>query len=122
MAWTNDQLFEALNRYEQECEDAGLRPNSVHSYVDYSRRFLRWRVGDYRPRNACGPSRGPSASVATTADLTADLKAYELELRSARLQPQAVHTYLIHSDQFVRWLDGRFEPGVNLGSGRSARR
>lgn len=122
MAWTNHQLLEALNHYEQECQDAGLRPNSVHSYVDYSRRFCRWRVGDYRPRNASGPTHSRSNSPATTADLIADLKAYELELRSAGLQPQAVHTYVIHADQFVRWLDGRFEPGVNLGSGRSARR
>ena len=43
MGWTNDQLFEALKRYEADCEAAGMRPISVQSYVDYSRRFLRWR-------------------------------------------------------------------------------
>ena len=31
MGWTNDQLFEALKRYEKECEAAGLRPLSVQS-------------------------------------------------------------------------------------------
>jgi hypothetical protein len=116
--WTNSELVEALGRYERECENAGLRPLSVQSYVDYSRRFLRWRMGDYRPRDAVGPSRTPSHSSATVTDLKADLNAYEIELSSAHLQPRAIQTYLVHADQFVRWLEGRFVPGANLGGFR----
>ena len=52
MTWTATQLREARNRFEQEHIDAELRPNSVRSYVDGAGRFLRWRVGEYRPRGA----------------------------------------------------------------------
>lgn len=113
---SSDELFEELKRYERECEAAGLRPNSVFSYVDYARRFLSWRVGDYRPRQATGPERRPSRGPATVDDLMTDLKAYELDLRAASLQPNAVHTYLTHARQFIRWLDGRFRPGSRLGT------
>ena len=57
MRWTSDELFQMLGRYEQECIAAGMRPNAVHSYWDYARRFLDWRTGEYRPRGATGPSR-----------------------------------------------------------------
>lgn len=116
MTWTSDELLEALRRYERECETAGLRPISVNSYVEYARRFLRWRVGDYRPRDASGPARRPSRGPATTEDLMADIDAYEVELRAGSLQPNAVHTYVIHSLQFIRWLDGDFVPGSRLES------
>ena len=113
-AWTSDDLFGELARYEDECEAAGLKPTSVFSYVDYGRRFLRWRIGDYRPRQATGPGRRPTRGPATIAELMADLDAYETDLRGAGLRPQAVHTYLIHASQFIRWLDGDFEPGSRL--------
>jgi transcriptional regulator with XRE-family HTH domain len=110
-SWTSDELFQESNRYERDCEAAGLRPTSVFSYVDHGRRFLRWRVGDYRPRQATGPHRRPSRGPATAADLMVDLGGYEADLRDAGLRPNAVHTYVIHARQFVRWLDGDFEPG-----------
>jgi hypothetical protein len=112
--WTNDELLAELHRYERECQGAGLLPNSVHSYVDYARRFLRWRIGDYRPRDATGPAHVPNRGRASINELETDLIAYQSELERARLQPMAVMTYMMHSRQFVRWLDGRFEPGVNL--------
>lgn len=43
-----------------------------------------------------------------------DLAAYETDLRTAGLRPNAVHTYVIHASQFIRWLDGDFEPGSRL--------
>jgi hypothetical protein len=57
MLWTDDDLTAALALYEGELVAAHLRPTSVRSFVDYGRRFLRWRVGDYRPRNAAGLAR-----------------------------------------------------------------
>lgn len=121
MRWTSAELFEALKRYEQECEASGLAPLSVDSYVHYSRMFLRWRIGDYRPRTAVGPPRQPSREAESIEDLIADHRAYEADLRAAKLRPKAVHTYLIHSDQFIRWLHGEFEPGLRLAtSGRGA--
>jgi hypothetical protein len=47
VSWSNEDLDAALDRYEQECKAAGLTPKCVHSYFDYPKRFLRWRVGDY---------------------------------------------------------------------------
>lgn len=44
-----------------------MRPNALHSYWDYARRFLAWRTGDYRPRGASGEGR-PVPSTAVTAD------------------------------------------------------
>lgn len=119
--WTSDELFSELKRYERECETAGLQPKSVFSYVDYGRRFARWRVGDYRPRQATGPERRPTRGPATVADLKLDLSAYEQELRGAGLRPNAVNTYVIHASQFIRWLDGDFEPGSRLWIGRGRR-
>ncbi len=31
-----------------------MRPNAIHSYWDYARRFLDWRTGEYRPRGMPG--------------------------------------------------------------------
>ncbi len=115
MRWTNDQLLDALNRYQREAEAAGLRPSSVRSYVDFSRLFLRWRAGDYRPRDASGPARQRSSAPVTAEELATELEAYGAELRAAHLRPRAVQTYLDHSSQFVRWLDGQFVPGSHLG-------
>ena len=106
--WSDGELRAALRRFEQEHVDAGLRPTSVHSYVDYADRFLRWRRGDYRPRTAVGPDPAPRRGEATAEDLRADLRAYELELTEAHLQPAAVHTYIDTATRFVRWLEGTF--------------
>ena len=48
-SWTIEELHEELARFERELIEAGLKPNSVHTYVDRSARFLRWLVGDFRP-------------------------------------------------------------------------
>ena len=46
LRWTNEVLFRALSRYERECISSGMRPQDVHSYWDYARRFLKghWRT------------------------------------------------------------------------------
>jgi len=111
MIWTDAQLREALNRFEQEHIDAKLLPNSIRSYVDYAGRFLRWRAGDYRPRDAVGPGPRRSLVPVTTDDLRADLSAYELDLRAAARRPAAVRTYVDHASRFIRWLDGLFVTG-----------
>jgi hypothetical protein len=47
---TADEIDRELKRFEDELKAAGLRPNSVHTYVDRTERFLRWLRGEYRPR------------------------------------------------------------------------
>ena len=111
MTWTPTELLDALGRFERELQDARLLPNSIRSYVDYARRFLRWRAGDYRPRDAVGPAHHPSRAAATSEDLRVDLLGYERELRAAGRQPAAVTTYVDHASRFVRWLDGLFVTG-----------
>lgn len=116
--WTHADLLAAISRLEGELVAANYLPNSVHSYVDYSRRFARWRNGDYRPNGAVGPERQPWIRPATIRELEQDLTAYETELRSAGRQPAAVRTYVDHASRFVRWLDGRFVVSVPRASGR----
>jgi hypothetical protein len=47
-SWTMAELHEALERFEAEARRAGLRENTVGTYVERSRIFLRWLQGDYQ--------------------------------------------------------------------------
>jgi hypothetical protein len=47
-------LWRALEEFRQELEAAGLRPNTVETYVSRTAVFLRWLDGDYTPQ---GPSQ-----------------------------------------------------------------
>ena len=42
------------------------------------------------------------------------LERYRQEVESTELQPTTKKTYLTHAENFVRWLDDDFEPGVVL--------
>jgi len=112
--WNQEELFEALGRYEQECIDAGMRPKAVHSYWDYANRFIKWRIGKYRPRDATAPARPVSAGPASTAELADEAKVYVQELEAAGLRQSAIDTYYRHAMFFIRWLDDDFEPGGRL--------
>lgn len=52
--WTLDELYDELERFEQAARAAGLAENSVRTYVDRSRFFVRWLAGDFHFR---GPNR-----------------------------------------------------------------
>ena len=117
MSWTNEELFQALGRYEQECISAGMLPNAVHSYWDYARRFLEWRTGEYRPRGATTPARVATIRPVTVRDLANDAKAYASDVEAAGRNQATIDTYYRHAMFFVRWLDGEFTPGRRL-SGR----
>jgi len=55
---------------------------------------------------------GPSTPLATTAsELQAELAQYKLALRSAGLTEATIHSYLMGSSRFVRWLAGEYAPG-----------
>lgn len=53
-SWTLDELHRELARFEKEARQAGLRENSVNTYVQRSSIFLRWLSGDYQFQ---GPQR-----------------------------------------------------------------
>lgn len=48
-AWTIENLYQQLERFEEELRRAGLRDHTVETYVDRTRRFLRWLTGEYSP-------------------------------------------------------------------------
>jgi hypothetical protein len=113
-AWTDDGLEQALVRYGVTCQRAGMRDNAWRSYLDYARRFLAWRRGDYRPRGIVLSGRPVPAGAATTDDLRNQAKAYAQDVEAAGRETPTVDTYLRHAMFFVRWLDGDFEPGARL--------
>ena len=115
--WDDTSLAQALVRYEQACRDAGMRPNAVHSYWDYARRFLDWRTGDYWPRGSMGKGRPVPTGVLTAGTLEAQAAEYAHILEAAGLQMVTVDTYHRHAMFFIRWLRGDFRPGGRLGNG-----
>ena len=112
--WDDADLAAELARYEQACRDAGMRPNAIHSYWDYARRFLDWRRGEYRPRGAGDGGRPVPKAAVTADDLTGQAAAYARVIESAGRAPETVDTYHRHAMFFVRWLRGAFQPGRRL--------
>ena len=54
VSWSVKELFRMLEKYEDELRAADLRENTVRTYVDRSRMFVRWLDGDFHPH---GPIR-----------------------------------------------------------------
>jgi hypothetical protein len=91
-----------------------MRPNAIHSYWDYARRFLAWRVGEYRPRGTTATGRPVSSEPVTGAHLEAQAAAYARAIEAAGRERPTVDTYYRHAMFFIRWLRGEFEPGARL--------
>jgi predicted nucleic acid-binding protein len=117
--WHDGELFERLAKYEDACRDAGMRANAIHSYWDYARRFLAWRVGEYRPRGTSGPGRPVPAGPVTAEDLERQAAAYARAIEAAGREQATVDTYHRHAMFFIRWLRGKFEPGSRLRASRA---
>jgi predicted nucleic acid-binding protein len=112
--WDDADLLAQLARYEEACRAAGMRQNAIHSYWDYARRFLAWRVGDYRPRGATGRGRPVPAGPVSTADLERQAASYARAIEAAGREQATVDTYHRHAMFFIRWLRGDFAPGRRL--------
>ena len=50
----------------------------------------------------------------TLAEIDAALERYFREVESKQLALTTKATYKLHASNFVRWLHGDFEPGVNV--------
>jgi hypothetical protein len=50
--YSTEELRAELVRFERELREAGLKDNSVTTYVDRTGRFLKWLEGDYQPRGS----------------------------------------------------------------------
>lgn len=46
------------------------------------------------------------------------LKRYEREVEQSKLKPSTKRTYILHANNFVRWLKGDFTPGGTIGQGQ----
>ncbi len=47
--WTTSELHDQLDRFEAELRSAGLAENTIRTYVDRSRYFVRWLDGGDSP-------------------------------------------------------------------------
>jgi hypothetical protein len=112
--WDDEELRAGLLPYEAACQRAGMRDNAWRSYVDYARRFLAWREGDYWPRGTTVGDRPVPRTAATTDELRTQARAYAHSVELAGREQPTVDTYLRHAMFFIRWLDGEFEPGARL--------
>jgi predicted nucleic acid-binding protein len=113
-AWDDADLALELAKYEEAGRAAGMRPNALHSYWDYARRFLAWRTGEYRPRGAAGEDRPVPQGPVGADQLAEQARAYAGAIERAGREPATVSTYHRHAMFFVRWLRGEFRPGGRL--------
>lgn len=112
--WDDATLREALREYEAVCREAQMRRNAWRSYVDYARRFLAWREGDYQPRGSSSHDRPVPRTVVATFDLRGQARQYADEVQAAGREQPTVDTYFRHAMFFIRWLEGDFQPGARL--------
>jgi hypothetical protein len=113
-AWDQRALEQELQRYEQELKASGFAPTTLATYVENSRRFLRWWAGGYVPRGA-SPHKSVGKGGSGPEELAAELITYRAQLHTAGLAPLTVHTYLDHPARFLRWLVGDYQPGPVSG-------
>jgi hypothetical protein len=52
VVWTVSEVQQELDRFETEARQAGLKENTVRTYVYRSSIFVRWLAGEYQ---FCGP-------------------------------------------------------------------
>jgi predicted nucleic acid-binding protein len=114
-SWDDTALAIELARYEDACRAAGMRPNAIHSYWDYARRFLAWRTGEYRPRGVVAAGRPVPTGTVSAPDLERQAGAYAQAIEQAGRERPTIDTYHRHAMFFVRWLRGDFQPGARLG-------
>jgi hypothetical protein len=112
--WSDEDLSAALDRYESECRSARMLENAWRSYVDYARRFLAWRTGDYRPRGMPVDGRPVARTSVSTAELREQAKQYARLIEEAGRAQATIDTYYRHAMFFIRWLGGEFRPGGRL--------
>ena len=54
--WTGDELLSRLQVFEQELRAARYADNSVNTYVQRSKTFVRWLQGEWTPRGPNAPT------------------------------------------------------------------
>jgi hypothetical protein len=67
-SWTINELSKALDKYEQELRDNGLRRNTINTYVQHPERFIRWLADGYSPTGPRSQNRDPRARTRSKYD------------------------------------------------------
>jgi len=114
LSWSDDELRSALDRYESACRHAGMKEKAWRSYVDYARRFLAWRTGEYWPRGSTEGDRPVPRTTTSGSDLRRQAAQYAGQVEAAGREQPTVDTYYRHAMFFIRWLEGDFQPGARL--------
>ena len=112
--WDDADLQAELDAYESACRSARMRENATRSYVDYARRFLAWRQGDYQPQGTSSQARPVPRSTVDTQELRNQAERYAQQVEAAGRAQPTVDTYFRHAMFFIRWLEGDFTPGARL--------
>lgn len=55
--WTEAELRQALDDYEDQLRQAGKARNTIATYVQHPERFINWLAGSYQPRQRAGGSK-----------------------------------------------------------------
>ncbi|MDP9235092.1 MAG: hypothetical protein M3P01_11180, partial [Actinomycetota bacterium] len=77
-AWSLDELFAELRRFEAELRAEGLREYTVSTYVGRAKTFLRWLGGRYE-------SRGPNVQAEPRPDVRGQQLLVELRDQASRV-------------------------------------
>ena len=56
----------------------------------------------------------PKVSSISLQEIQEALERYRLEVEATRMTVKTKHTYLLHAENFVRWLSDDFNPGANV--------
>ena len=103
-SWTTSELSTALDIYEQELRDRGLRRNTINTYVQHPERFIRWLANAPTPQGPRGYARrddAPSRSkydplfdyLSTSSDQVVSLSFSEIEEIIGFFLPPSAHRY-----------------------------
>ena len=67
-SWTISELSAALDKYERELRDNGLRRNTINTYVQHPERFIRWLTDGYSPTGPRSENRDPRSRTQSKYD------------------------------------------------------
>jgi hypothetical protein len=69
----------------------------------------RWKINLVR-----NEAKSPKVMPAVIFGAESALSAYRFEIESSDLSASSKETYLLHAEQFVRWMKGEFKPGSHV--------
>lgn len=79
--------------------------------------IVRQELHDFfDPRTEDRSGESARVSIKTLEEVEAAFKQYKFEVNGSSLTPATQRTYLLHAENFVRWLSFNFQPGQDKAS------